>query len=167
MKRAWLLAFAFGLVCLVARAETGIQDVVRLVESRYGVHHRGVPGLWLAKPFMIGSKVGKLKVAEFETVRIPVEDSASFGEELNRTLGPEWSRVVEVWSKRDGEWTVVYMRASGERLQMLVVSSERHDGVNVVQMSLSDKAGREWMGENLVKGKKTRHPQAMSFSSQP
>ena len=63
MKRAtWLLVVLFA-GCAVSSAQTGIKTVVKLLETRYAVRHHGVPALWLAKPFMIGSGIGGLKIA--------------------------------------------------------------------------------------------------------
>ena len=57
------------------QAETGIKTVVRLIESRYGVRHEGIPGLWLAKPFLTSSGTGGLKIEEFSSLRISATDS--------------------------------------------------------------------------------------------
>ena len=97
MSRAWLLCLL--LVSSAATAETGIATAVRLVESRYAVRHHGVPGLWLAKPFMIGSGVSGLKVAEFDNFHIPAEDSYTLKQQLSKIAGSGMAslrgRVVE------------------------------------------------------------------------
>jgi hypothetical protein len=62
------LLLILSLVAAAASAETGINTVVGLVESRYAVRHHGVPALWLARPFLIGFGVGGLKMALFSKV---------------------------------------------------------------------------------------------------
>jgi len=154
MKRAWYFpAMVVVIACTLARAETGIQTVIKLVEARYSVRHHGVPGLWLARPFMIGSGVGKLKMAEFTNFRAPSEDSVSLKGAVERALGPEWHPFVETWSKSDGEWSVIFTKPNGEGLSMLVVTSEPDDGLTVLQMKLSGTALRRWSDEPLESAK--------------
>ena len=57
MKRVWLV-FLLTVACSAASAQTGIKTVVKILETHYSVRHHGVPGLWLAKPFMNGAALG-------------------------------------------------------------------------------------------------------------
>ena len=164
MKRASRVAIVIALVCVAARAQTGIDDIVRVLETRYAVHHHGVPALWVAKPFMIGSGVGKLKIIEFEDLRIPFQDVNSLNGELDQCLGSEWSRFVEARSNPDGEWTIIYTRPDGKRFQMLIVSSERGDGTTLVQMTLSGNAERSWFDETVPTARKTRASKSLGAS---
>jgi len=147
MSRAWLLCLL--LVSSAATAETGIATAVRLVESRYAVRHHGVPGLWLAKPFMIGSGVSGLKVAEFDNFHIPAEDSYTLKQQLSKSLGAEWHPFVEEWSKRDREWSVIYTKAQEGKISMLIVTSDNGDGLTVVQIKLSPKALDQWVDDPI------------------
>lgn len=155
MKTLWIAGLLLA-SCTLAAAETGIKTVVKLVESRYAVRHHGVPGLWLAKPFLFGSGVGGLKIAEFEKFRVPAADMYSLKEDLQRALGPEWQPFVEQWSRRDGEWSVIYSKGSGDTLRLLIVTSEDEDGLTVMQMNLSGKAMRLWIDEPVDTAKHRR-----------
>lgn len=148
MKRAVAVCALVIASAGMASAGTGIATVVKLLEHRYGIHHHGVPALWLAKPFMFGSGVGGLKIAEFESFTIPSEDMGSLAADVDRALGPEWRPFVQVFSKSDREWTKVYAAVTdSEKMRMLVVTSEEDDGVTVVQMELSGDARRAWFDE--------------------
>ena len=147
MKRAIWLTFVLTFACAAASAQTGIKTVVKLLETRYSVHHHGVPALWLAKPFMFGSGVGGLKIAEFENFRVPTEDAGKLQQQVGAALGPEWFPFVETWSRRDQEWSVIYARESGDKMQLLIVTSEERDGLTVLQMNVSGKARQEWFNE--------------------
>jgi hypothetical protein len=147
MKRALWFTFVLAVACTAASAQTGIKTVVKLLETRYSVHHHGVPALWLAKPFMLGSGVGGLKIAEFENFRVASDDAGKLQLEVNAALGPEWFPFVETWSKRDREWSVIYAKEAGEKMQLLIVTSEENDGLTVLQMNVSGKARQDWFHE--------------------
>jgi hypothetical protein len=141
------------LACTAATAETGFRTAVKLVESRYAVRHHGVPGLWLAKPFMIGSGVGGLKIAEFGSFHIPSEDSHALKQQLSRSLGSEWHPFIEEWSKRDGEWSLIYMKTDAEKVRMLIMTSDSDEGLTVVEMKLSPKALDRWVDDPVDSAK--------------
>lgn len=136
-----------------AWAENGIDRVVKLLETRYAVRHHGVPGLWLAKPFMFGSGVSGLRIAEFDNFRIPAGDGYALNEEVRKALGEDWTPFVETWSKADHEWSVIYAREKEGRLQLLIVNSDEDDGLEVLQMNVSGKARDEWIREPMRSAK--------------
>lgn len=129
-----------------AFAGTGITQVIKLVEAKYSTHHRGVPGLWLAKPFLIGSGVGGLKMATFENLSIPADDMYQLKRQVSEALGPDWQPFVETFSKRDGEWSAIYLQTSGKAMHLLIATGERGE-FTVMQLKLSEKAMRDWMDE--------------------
>ena len=51
-RRSAIVAAVIVAACAAASAETGMKTVMAVLESRYAVHPHGVPGLWLAKPFL-------------------------------------------------------------------------------------------------------------------
>jgi len=143
----FLCLAAIFISCASASAETGINTVVRLLEVRYSVRQHGIPGLWLAKPFMIGSGVSGMKVAEFPKFRVLARDTYSLRQQVEKCLGPEWHPFMEEWSKADGEWSLLLTKAKDQRISMLIVTSEHEDGVTVIQLNLSGRALREWVDE--------------------
>ncbi len=167
MNRALLvLPITLVIACAVARADTGIKTVVKAVESRYGVRHHGIPGLWLAKPFLIGSGVGGLKIAEFTKFHVPPEDNYSLKEDLAQSLGPEWQPSVEAWSKRDGEWSIIYTKTNTDGVTMLIVESERDGDFTVVQMKLNADALRGWVHEPVESARHAASHAAVDVSGQ-
>ncbi len=112
-----------------------------------------MPGLWLAKPFMIGSGVGGLKIAEFGNFHIPSEDSYAVKQQLSRSLGSEWHPFIEEWSKRDGEWSLIYMKTDAEKVSVLIMTSDSDEGLTVVEMKLSPKALDRWVDDPVNSAK--------------
>jgi hypothetical protein len=153
MRRAVAVALLVAVTTTTA-AGTGIGTVVKILEHRYAVHHHGVPGLWLAKPFLIGSGVGGLKVAEFKNFNVPAADMGGLMDELGNSLGAEWQPFVQVWSKKDGEWTTIYAKTAGAKLRLLIVNSERRDGVTLMQVDVNGKAREKWFDEPVQSARK-------------
>lgn len=149
-----LLPVILELASTTTFAASGFDNVVRLFETRYSVRHHGVPGLWLAKPSMFVSRMSGLKIAEFDSFHIPSDDGARLLSELKGALGDEWTPFVETWSKLDCEWSVIYARERGDRLELLIVDSDNDDGVTVLQLKVSGKAVDEWISE---RGESARH----------
>jgi hypothetical protein len=150
MKRIWNSALVFVMLIVggtVSTAETGMKTVVTVLETRYSVRHHGVPGLWLAKPFLFVSGLGSLKMAVFGNFRPPAGDTYVLKESVEQALGPEWSPFVETWSKTDGESTVIFAKTVGDGLRMLIVSSDREDGLTLLQVGVSGRAVRLWLDE--------------------
>jgi hypothetical protein len=139
-----LLAILFG-VASSAYGQSGIKAVVNVLETRYSVRHHGVPGLWLAKPFMFGSGVSGLKIAEFDNLRVPSGDALQT--EVSRALGSEWSPFVETWSKCHHESSIIYARQKGSHLELLIVDSDEDGGLTVMQMKVNGKARDEWISQ--------------------
>ncbi len=157
MKRVWLI-FLLTVACSAASAQTGIKTVVKILETHYSVRHHGVPGLWLAKPFMFGSGVGGLKIANFDNLRIRTDDDIyALQQRVTKSLGPEWFPFVETWSKSDHEWSVIYARDARDKMQLLIVTSEDNDGLTVLQMNVSGKARAEWFNEPVDCARRDRH----------
>jgi hypothetical protein len=136
-----------------AYAQSGIDRVVKLLETRYAVRHHGVPGLWLVKPFGFGSGVSGLKIAQFDNFRIPSGDGHTLSQEIRSTLGADWTPFVETWSKADHEWSVIYASEKAGRLQLLIVNSDGDDSLEVLQMEVSGKARDEWVGNPVESAK--------------
>ncbi len=151
-RKVAVIAMVLG-IASAAWAENGIDRVVKLLETRYAVRHHGVPGLWLAKPFLFGSGVSGLRIAEFDNFRVPAGDGNALNEEVRKTLGADWTPFVETWSKADHEWSVIYARDHGDRLQLLIVDSDEHDSLEVLQMEVSGKARDEWVSEPVGSAK--------------
>ena len=153
MNRAWCLPLIVAIASTVAIAKTSMRAVIDLVETRYAVRHHGIPGLWLAKPVLIGSGIGGLKIAEFTNFHVLPQDRASLKQELGRALGSEWHSFVEARKKGNGEWSVIYTKANDKGISMLIVESDVEGDFTVVQMNLSGNALHHWLDEPLESAK--------------
>ena len=86
-------------------------------------------------------------MAMFGNLRPPAGDTDALKESVEQALGPEWSPFVETWSKTDGEWTVIFTKTGGDGLRMLIVTSDREDGLTLLQVGVSGRAVRLWLGD--------------------
>ncbi len=148
MKRALVLSLLLFLP-VASFAADPFKQIVKAIESEYGVRHTGIP--WFArvvmKPAMFGSGVSGLKVAEFERGAFRGEASQErVATVVERTVGPEWQRMVRVRSRAGNETTYIYVRPSGQRFTMLIVSVESSEAA-VVQMTLNPKQAKKWMDD--------------------
>lgn len=144
MKRGLPIALFIALSWVSAFGQGDIRAVVKAVEGRYAVHHHGVPGLWIAKPFMIGSGASGLKMAVFDGFCRTDVTGTEFEAAVQQALGSQWSPFVSVVSNH--ERTIIYTRPSGSKLIMLVATFE-HDGLTLMQMRVGGKAMRDWLDE--------------------
>lgn len=154
MRRGVVIATAAMVLCGAVNAfgGTGISQVIKLVEAKYSTHHHGVPALWLAKPFLVGSGVRGLKMATFENLSIPADDMYQLKRQVSEALGPDWQPFVETFSKHDGEWSAIYLQTSGKAMQLLIASDD-HEEFTIVQIKLSEKAMHDWIDEPVQHAK--------------
>lgn len=156
MRPAGVVAIVFACVMTAQAGETGIKNVVQMLETHYATRHHGIPWLWLARPFLLGSGVSGLKMAEFRALHTRAPQSENLSDEVGRTLGPDWSLFVESW-ERGGEWSLIYARASGRGMKMLIVSADQGDEVTLVQLTVSGKALDGWVDEPVKTANRTNH----------
>ncbi len=157
-RRTWNI----GLTCVVAlawvcvlgpRAEAkgdNFNDVVKVIERFYHVKHKGIP--FLARAGMNtavtaariagGSKrrlaeVGSVKVAYFEDQEFNSGNGPlGFKAAINTALSETWNPLIQVMSPKDNEHVYIFLRAAGEKFNVLVITIERRDA-SVVQVTLS------------------------------
>ena len=124
---------------------------VKVVERVYGVKHKGIPFLARAGmktattvariaggPKAQLAEAGSVQVAYFEDQDFNLKGSfATFKVTMNAALG-SWSPLVQVGSNKDEEQTYVYLRETGDKFNVLVVTIDRRDGC-VVQVTVSPK----------------------------
>ena len=150
MKRLTLVALL--LMSMSAwGSDTGIKTVVKALESKYGVHHHGIPFLWMAKPFMKGSGVSGMKIAEFENLRLTDENKIEARKSVEDSLGQEWFPFVESWEKK-GDWAIIYARPAKNGMELLILSLESSE-ITVLQLKMDEKASDRWMDEPVQSAK--------------
>jgi hypothetical protein len=146
---AVLLALACGLSGSARAGGDGFNDVVKAIEQFYHVKHQSIPFLARAGMKAVRTaaniKGGEWKqVAETGSVRaVFFEDQifdshgqiASFKASVQKTLGPEWSLLVQTLSPKDEQQTHIFVREAGQKFQVLVMEIERHNAT-VVQATV-------------------------------
>ena len=136
-----LLALACGLPFSARAGGDGFNDVVKAIEQFYHVKHQSVP--FLARAGMKAARTAaKIKggewkqLAEAGSVRVVLfEDQifnsrgqiASFKASVQKTLDPEWSLLVQTLSPKEEQQTHIFVRAAGQKFQVLVIEIEARD----------------------------------------
>jgi len=125
-------------------------SVVKMIEQFYRVKHVGLP--FLAKAGMkIGTTAARIKggqarrIAEAGSIKLAVfEDQdfngnfAKFRASLNEALNATWMPLIQTLSPQDQEQVYIFLRDSGEKINVLVITIEQRDAT-VVQVTLSPK----------------------------
>jgi hypothetical protein len=65
---------------------------------------------------------------------------------MQGALGPEWHPFVRVDSKRDHECTLIYARAVGSEMRLMVITAETSE-VTVVQVDVPKNLQEKWMND--------------------
>lgn len=126
------------LVMLAASGGGGFDSVVHGIEDRYHAHATKIPFMGLISGIARISTHGGVKgmhVATFENFPGPV-DGTEFNSLVEEHAGKGWSRMVRETSRSGSEQSLIYVRAEGSHLGMLVVDLDGHE-LDVVQMSLN------------------------------
>ena len=124
----------------------GFDSVVNSIESRYHAHATKIPFMWLVSGIAgvaTHGGVRGLHVAEFDDFKGDGDgvDGAEFNALIEKHVGSGWQRMVRETSRKTeggggGEQSLIYVRAEGSHVGMLVVDLDGHE-LNVVQMSMN------------------------------
>jgi hypothetical protein len=119
--------------------------VVKLIESHYGVKHRGVPfvanlGVKTAKAVSKSARrvlrFGDFKLAIFEDQDFSGRDAAGdIRTRLRRTLEPEWHPLAGLRLEEEGQ-TYTYTKADGDKFKVLIIVIGQRDAT-VLQVNLN------------------------------
>ncbi|HKR21672.1 MAG TPA: hypothetical protein VJS17_03715 [Pyrinomonadaceae bacterium] len=156
MKTTRITALSLTLLLVAGVAQATGDDfnsVVKLIEQFYGVKHQGIP--FLAKAGMkVATTAAKIKggtakrIAEAGSIKLAIfEDQAfdreftQFRQSLNSALNSTWTPLIQTVSGTDAEQVYIFLRESGQKFHVLVVTIDRRDA-SVVQATISP--------ENLV-----------------
>ncbi len=135
----------------VARAKgDDFNSVVKMIEQFYRVKHVGIP--FLAKAGMkVATTAARIKggearrIAEAGSIKLAVfEDQAFDGDfirfrnSLNEALNVTWMPLVQTFSAADNEQVYIFLKDSGDKVNVLVITIEQRDAT-VVQVMLSPK----------------------------
>ena len=156
MKLNLPIAFAIALACAfpppVWAKGDDFGSVVKMIEQFYHVKHQGIP--FLAKAGMKTAttvarikggtarrlaEAGSIKIAIFEDQEFDSTDRfATFRSSMNAALSETWTPFVQTLSAKEEEQTYIFLRSSGDKFNVLVITIEKRDAT-VVQVTLSPK----------------------------
>ena len=137
-----------SVLCLIAvsvpqSARAGDKEfgtLVHYVESHYHAHrsYRFLLGFAslavnVARPY--GVKGMKLALWENQNISAKSKDDSDFPAVVRAGLADGWQPLVQVWSHRDGERTVIFAKPDGKNMKLLVATVESDEAV-VVQMKI-------------------------------
>jgi len=150
----------------LVQAGDGFNDVVKMIEQFYHVKHQNIPFLARAgmKAVSTAARIrggDYKKIAEAGSVRVAFfEDQtfdsggqiAAFRASVQRTLDQQWSPLIQTLSATDEEQDYVYIRESGQKFRVLVITIERREAT-VVEATVSPQALADLMKDPNQMGK--------------
>ena len=138
---ASMLCFIAFSVPQCARAgDKEFGTLVHYVESHYHAHRSyrfllGFASLAVSVARPDGVKEMKLALWENQNISAKSKDDSDFPAVVRAGLADGWQPLVQVWSHRDGERTVIFAKPDGKNMKLLVATVESDEAV-VVQMKL-------------------------------
>ncbi|MBP6820955.1 MAG: VWA domain-containing protein [Acidobacteria bacterium] len=134
----------------------GFNDVVKHLEKNYGAKKTKIPMLGLAK-FAIwmvrpaGVKGFKLAVFEDQNFAKRAE-AASFSQAMRQAFKKDWSPLVQISSKRDGDnHTFIYIRQSKKDVEFALASLAESEAV-VMQVKFNPEAAARFLENPKIMG---------------
>ena len=167
MNTTRITALSLTLLLLAGVAQATGDDfnsVVKLIEQFYGVKHQGIP--FLANAGMkVATTAAKIKggtakrIAEAGSIKLAIFEDQAFDREftqfrtsLNSALNPTWTPLIQTLSATDEEQVYIFLRESGKKFQVLVITIDRRDAT-VVQATLSPENLALWLKDPEGAGK--------------
>ena len=146
-----ILLVAIGIVLLVAqgvdaseRGGDSFDALVKGLSAHYSVRPKSIPMMWVVSLCARGATHGGvkgMKVIEFESFT-GTGDAREFDEAVRSNLGEDWSEMVREW-QRNGNESLVYVRAQNKQIDMIVVDLDR-GGLNLVKMTMNPDQLAQW-----------------------
>ncbi len=141
------LLFAALLALLLApplRAD--FSAVARAIDHHDGVHRVWIPFLGVARAMVWMAQPKGLH--DFQLVTFTNDrkvDPAELREILREKAGPGFKPLVQVWSRRSGEWTFIYAKATPDnhRIDLMVLTQSEDETVLVRVEVDADVVARE------------------------
>jgi len=160
------IALGLGLSVSAAANRDGFNDVVKAIESFYHVKHQSLPFLARAgmKAVRTAAKVkggdwkrlaeaGSIRAVFFEDQNFDSRGQiATFKASVQSALGPDWSALAQAMAPKDEEQSHIFIRETGTKFQVLVITIDRHDAV-VVQATVAPDVLAELLKDPSEMGK--------------
>lgn len=127
-----LAAAALTAILIGQPAFAGFSEVARAIDGHRGVSRVWIPFLGLARIFVHIAEpkgVHDFQLATFEGAdRI---DPRELHDILRAKAGKGFVPLVRVWSRKSSEWSFIYARPHGKRMELLVLTHDHEDTVLV------------------------------------
>ena len=134
----------------VQAKDDDFKSVVKMIERFYGVKHEGIP--FLARAGMkLATTAARIKggqarrIAEAGSIKVAIFEDQNFNGDfvkfrasLNGSLSLTWVPVIQTLSAKTEEQTYIFLRNSGEKFNVLVITIEPREAT-VVLVTLSPK----------------------------
>lgn len=158
-KRLLLAAVLLAASALPLRAD--FNAVARAIDSQDGVRRIWIPFLgvaravvWVVQP----EGVRDFQLVTFRNTRNV--DPRDLQDILRAKAGAGFQPLVQVWSKRTGEWSFIYAKPSpdGDRIELMVLAHEDDEQTVLVRVEVDAKVLARELGE------RPRHVTRMAHS---
>lgn len=132
IKRLLLASLLFASLALPMRAD--FNAVARAIDNQRGVSRIWIPFLGVARAVVW--VVQPQGVRDFQLVTFKSDgrvDPHELQEIMQAKAGPDYKPLVQVWSRRSGEWSFIYARPSAEknRIELMVLAHDDEETVLV------------------------------------
>lgn len=136
----------FGLLVCVAplHAADAFDTTVDRIAGRVGKRPLRIPFLSVIL-FFTPARGTHVHLATWENVHADLS-LHDIENSMQGALGPEWHPFVKVDSKRNHESTVIYARAVGSEMRLMVITAETSE-VTVVQVDVPKDLQERWMND--------------------
>ncbi|HEY3927186.1 MAG TPA: hypothetical protein VGL89_02320 [Candidatus Koribacter sp.] len=147
MKRVSMACIVL-FICVACAAPLHADDpfntTVDRIAGRVGKRPLRIPFL-SALLFFTPARGTHVHLATFEDLdtRLSLHDLES---SMQGALGPQWHPFVRVDSKKDHECTLIYARAVGSEMRLMVITAETGE-VTVVQVDVPKNLQEKWMND--------------------
>jgi hypothetical protein len=118
----------------VQPAHAGFAEIARAIDAHQGVNRIYIPLLGLARfavRVVAPEGVHDFQLATFEGAADV--DARELHAILKAKIGPGFTPLVQVWSRRQKEWSFIYARphGDGKRIELVVLTHDHSDTVLV------------------------------------
>jgi hypothetical protein len=157
-RRVLLYALATILAAGVAFGGNGFGGIVNSLQNEYGVQETKIPFMGLANALVKVARpygVSGFRFAIFEDLDLHPEERDGFLTVIRRGAGRKWTPMIEISSNRSGERTVIFVRKTGGKMNM-VLAAYNSGEATVMQMKVDPGVFGQWIQEPRHTGVRMR-----------
>jgi hypothetical protein len=141
-----------------AFAQNAFDIATKHLKDHYSAQERHIPFMGLARfsvKLIRPAGVKSIKVKVFENLHTQEGCADLAGTQLNSSLqsslGPGWSPIIKVYSRRGVEQTFIYAKEEGKDLKLFVVTLD-NDQATVARLTLSPEGVVKFMNNPKILG---------------